>query len=315
MSENDDNHRGPMTVAFCGLGLMGSAMVRRLLLAGHRVRVWNRSPAKAQPLVERGGVRCDTPAQAAEGADAVLMCLYDADSVEAVVFGPDGIAQAAGLRWIADHSSIAPGATRAFAQRLQAQCDADWLDAPVSGGIGGAEAGTLAIMVGGEQRHWPQAVAAMQAYAGNVTHMGPAGSGQATKLCNQTIVATTVAAVAEALAFGQRNGVAVDKLAAALAGGWADSRPLQVFLPRMIEAQPQSIGALSTMLKDVDTVMANAAASGVPMAVTASVQQQLRAAAAQGLGEAELSAVVSLPWPERRESFLQQVERIRQGKQ
>ncbi|MDB5896520.1 MAG: 2-hydroxy-3-oxopropionate reductase [Ramlibacter sp.] len=303
-----------MNIAFCGLGLMGSAMVRRLLAAGHSVRVWNRSAAKADALVALGASRFDTPGQAAQGADAVLTCLYDADSVEAVVFGPDGIASATGLRWLADHSSISPAATRAFAQRLHELCGADWIDAPVSGGIGGAEAGTLAIMAGGPERHWEEVVAVLSAYGGNVTHMGAAGSGQATKLCNQTIVAATVAAVAEAVAFAARNGIALDKLAPALAGGWADSKPLQVFLPRMLQAQAQSIGALSTMLKDVDTVLANAAASGVTMTVTASVQQLLRRAQDQGLGEAELSAVVSVPWPERRDSFLGQLAQLREAR-
>ena len=185
-------------------------------------------------------------------------------------------------------------------------CGADWIDAPVSGGVAGVEAGTLAIMAGGAATHLAQASAAMRAYAGNVTHMGPSGAGQATKLCNQTIVATTVVAIAEALGFAERNGIDVDKLASALAGGWADSKPLQVFAPRMIRAQAQSIGALSTMLKDVDTVVAAAQKSGAPMPLTAGVQQMLRLASAMGLGEAELSAIIGVLLPERRAAFLQQ---------
>jgi 2-hydroxy-3-oxopropionate reductase len=216
------------------------------------------------------------------------------------------VAQARGLKWLADHSSIPPDATRILAQRLAAGCGADWIDAPVSGGVPGVEAGTLAVMAGGPATHFEQAAAVMRAYAGNVTHMGPSGAGQATKLCNQTIVAATVVAIAEAIGFAERNGIDVDKLATALAGGWADSRPLQVFAPRMIRAQAQSIGALATMLKDVDTVIAAAQKSGAPMPLTAGVQQTLRIAAAMGLGEAELSAVISVMLPQRRDSFLQQ---------
>jgi 3-hydroxyisobutyrate dehydrogenase-like beta-hydroxyacid dehydrogenase len=278
-----------MKLAFCGLGLMGAPMVRRLLAAGHGVKVWNRSPDKLTPLLALGAEAARTPVEAASGVDGVLMCLFDARAVEAVVFGADGLAQAQGLPWLVDHSSIDPAATRVLAQRLKDASGADWIDAPVSGGVPGVEAGTLAIMAGGAATHLPQARAAMQAYAGNVTHMGASGAGQATKLCNQTIVATTISAIAEALA-----------------GGWADSRPLQVFAPRMIEAQQHSIGALSTMLKDIDTVMANAQKSGAPMPVTASVQQMLRVAAAMGLGEAELSAVISVVQPERRDDFLPQ---------
>lgn len=141
--------------------------------------------------------------------------------------------------------------------------------------------------------------------------MGPSGTGQATKLCNQTIVAATIAAIAEAVGFAERSGIDVHKLAAALAGGWADSKPLQVFVPRMVTPQPESIGALSTMLKDVDTVLAAAQKSGAPMPVTASVQQMLRMASAMGLGQAELSAIVSVVLPERRDDFLQSARHVR----
>ncbi len=293
-----------MKLGFCGLGLMGTPMVRRLLAAGHEVHVWNRSPAKAAHLAALGARIASTPAEAASGVEGVLMCLYDAAAVESVVFGPDGVAQAKGLAWLVDHSSIPPDTTRLLAERLAATNGADWLDAPVSGGVVGVEAGTLAVMLGGSAKHLAPACQAMRAYAGNITHMGPSGTGQATKLCNQTIVAATIAAIAEAVGFAERSGIDVHKLAAALAGGWADSKPLQVFVPRMVAPQAQSIGALSTMLKDVDTVLAAAQKSGAPMPVTASVQQMLRIASAMGLGQAELSAIVSVVLPERRDAFL-----------
>lgn len=296
-----------MKLGFCGLGLMGAAMVQRLLKAGHEVKVWNRSREKAEPLAAFGAQIVSSPREAAEGVDGVLMCLFDAKASEAVVFGPEGVAQAAGLKWLADHSSIDPEATRGLAARLAQSCGADWIDAPVSGGVPGVEAGTLAIMTGGSDTHMPQAAQAMRAYAGNITHMGPSGAGQATKLCNQAIVATSIVALAEAIGFAQRNHIDVNKLASALAGGWADSKPLQIFAPRMIEAQDRSIGALSTMLKDIDTLIANAQQSGAPMPVAASVQQMLRVASAMGLGQAEVSAVVSVVMPEQREAFLRQI--------
>lgn len=298
----------PLRVAFCGLGLMGAPMVRRLLAAGHHVTVWNRSPDKAAPLLAAGAHAAATPVAAAQGADAVLLCVYDAAAVEAVVFGPHGLAGTPGLRWLADHSSIPPEVTRAFAQRLKEASGADWIDAPVSGGIAGVEAGTLAVMAGGAADAVAQAAHAMAAYAGRVTRMGEAGAGQATKLCNQTIVATTVLAIAEAVAFAQKSGIEVDRLAEALAGGWADSKPLQVFVPRMAQAHAQSIGALSTMLKDVDTVCAGAQRFDQAMPLAATVQQMLRIASGMGLGEAELSAVISVLQPQRRDEFMVQVK-------
>jgi len=296
-----------MKVAFCGLGLMGAPMVRRLLGAGHEVVVWNRSPGKAAALVAAGAREEKTPAAAALGADAVLMCVYDAPAVEAVVFGADGLAGTRGLRWIADHSSIPPDVTRGYAGRLRAACGAEWIDAPVSGGVGGVEAGTLAVMCGGDEAAFSAASGVMRAYAGRVTRMGGSGAGQATKLCNQTIVATTVLGIAEAVSFARRNGIDVSRLAEALEGGWADSKPLQVFVPRMAQAHAQSIGALSTMLKDVDTIFAAAQQSNLAMPVTEAVQQVLRMAAGMGLAQAELSAVVCVSEPERLAEYRAQV--------
>jgi 3-hydroxyisobutyrate dehydrogenase-like beta-hydroxyacid dehydrogenase len=292
-----------MKLAFCGLGLMGEPMVKRLLAAGHMVHVWNRTPAKAQTLIELGAQWCDTPAQAASDVDGVFMCLLNTAAVEQVVFGPKGLVHARNLRWLVDHSSVPPEQTRAWSQRLHLACQADWLDAPVSGGVMGVQTGTLAVMVGGPASPLDSASQAMSAYASNITHMGASGAGQATKLCNQTIVASTVAAIAEAVGLAHRNGIDLNQLAKALQGGWADSKPLQVFVPRMVTPSQPSIGALSTMLKDVDTVMQVAQSSGTPMPVMATVQQQLRAAQAAGLGEAELSALICLVWPEQRQAF------------
>ena len=292
-----------MKLAFCGLGLMGEPMVKRLLAAGHTVKVWNRTPAKAQALTALGAQWCDTPAQAASDVDGVFMCLLNTAAVEQVVFGPEGIVHARNLRWLVDHSSVPPEQTRAWSQRLHLACQADWLDAPVSGGVMGVQMGTLAVMVGGPASPLDSASQAMRAYASNITHMGGSGAGQATKLCNQTIVASTVAAIAEAVGLAHRNGIDLNQLAKALQGGWADSKPLQVFMPRMISPSQPSIGALSTMLKDVDTVMQVAQISGAPMPVMATVQQQLRAAQAAGLGEAELSALICLVWPDQRSAF------------
>jgi 2-hydroxy-3-oxopropionate reductase len=292
-----------MKLAFCGLGLMGEPMVKRLLSAGHAVHVWNRTPAKANALIELGAKWCDTPSQAASDVDGVFMCLLNTQAVEDVVFGSEGIVHARNLQWLVDHSSVPPEQTRAWSQRLLLACQADWIDAPVSGGVAGVQTGNLAVMVGGPASRLESASQAMRAYASNITHMGDSGAGQATKLCNQTIVASTVAAIAEAVGLAHRNGIDLNQLAKALQGGWADSKPLQVFVPRMVTPTQPSIGALSTMLKDVDTVMQVAQSTGAPMPVMATVQQQLRAAQAAGLGEAELSALICLVWPEQRPAF------------
>ncbi|AUL15877.1 NAD(P)-dependent oxidoreductase [Bordetella bronchiseptica] len=286
------------TLAFCGAGLMGAPMIRRLLAAGHRVRVWNRSAAKAQALAADGAVVCATPAEAAAGAQAVLLCLTDLAAVQATLFGPHGVAEVAG-GLLVDHSSIEPDATRALAARLLEASGRVWIDAPVSGGVAGAQAGTLSILAGGPAAAIEAARPWLRAYAGRVTRLGDTGAGQIGKLCNQTIVATTVNAIAEAVALARHNGIDAAALDTALAGGWADSVLLRIFVPRMTAPVDQPLGALQTMLKDLENVAALAAASGTQLRGLQGVLDSYRTAAARGLGPGDLSDIVRVAWPER----------------
>ncbi|WP_118181382.1 NAD(P)-dependent oxidoreductase [Paraburkholderia phosphatilytica] len=297
-----------MELGFCGPGLMGAAMIRHLLRAGHSVQVWNRTRDKAEALEADGARVANTPAELAARAEIVLLCVADAAAVEAVVFGAqgllaDGAENAAGgparkLRRIVDHSSIPPSATRALAKRAAA-AGVGWVDAPVSGGVGGAQAGTLAVMAGGTAEDVAAVTPAIDAYAARITHMGAVGSGQTTKLCNQAIVTATVAAIAEAVTLADRSGIDPSLLTEALAGGWADSVLLQTFVPRMTQPAMKPIGALRTFQKDVDTIAAAAAETGAPMPVSSTVQQVLRLGAAMGLAEADLSAFIDVLQPQR----------------
>lgn len=305
-----------MEIGFCGPGLMGAPMIRHLLRAGHTVHVWNRTRAKAERLVADGAQVVDTPRELAARCEAVLLCVADAAAVEETVFGAEGLlsgrdAPAPGrVRWIVDHSSIAPAATRALAQRaaafaaslasfIAAHESADtpsigWVDAPVSGGVAGATAGTLAVMVGGAEADVEAVKPLLSAYAARVTHMGAVGAGQTAKLCNQTIVTATLAAIAEAVSLAQRSGLDAARLTEGLAGGWADSVLLQIFVPRMTQTGLAPIGAFRTFQKDIDTVAATAYETGTPMPVSSTVQQLLRLGAAMGLGEADLSAFIDV---------------------
>lgn len=292
-------------LGFCGPGLMGAPMIRHLLRVGHAVQVWNRTPAKAEALAADGARVAATPRELAQGADVVLLCVADAAAVESVVFGADGLlderAGSAGrsrVRRIVDHSSIPPDATRALAARAAA-LGVGWVDAPVSGGVGGAQAGTLAIMAGGADTDVAAVAPILAAYAARVTHMGAAGAGQTTKLCNQAIVTATVAAIAEAVSLARRSGIDAAKLPEALAGGWADSVLLRTFVPRMTQDGLAPIGALKTFQKDVDTVAAAAQQTGTPMPVAGTVQQLLRLAAAMGLAEADFSGFIDVLQTER----------------
>ncbi|NIE63769.1 NAD(P)-dependent oxidoreductase [Burkholderia sp. Ax-1719] len=291
-------------LGFCGPGLMGAPMIRHLLGAGQAVHVWNRSRAKADALVSDGAQVVDTPAALAQCADVVLLCVADGAAVEQTVFGENGLLSgsvngAKRVRRIVDHSSIPPELTRALAARAAA-LGVGWVDAPVSGGVGGAQAGTLAVMAGGEARDVEAVAPILAAYSARVTHMGAAGAGQTTKLCNQAIVTATVAAIAEAVGLARRSGIDAAKLPEALSGGWADSTLLRTFVPRMTQDGLAPIGALKTFQKDVDTVAAAAQQTGTPMPVAGTVQQILRLGAAMGLDQADLSGFVDVLQTPRR---------------
>jgi len=287
-------------LGFCGPGLMGAPMIRHLLAAGHRVGVWNRTRAKAEVLAAEGASVAETPRALAAQVETVMLCVLDARAVGDVVFGPDGLlsgdAGARRLRRIVDHSSIPPGVTRAYAQRA-AEAGVGWVDAPVSGGVPGAQAGTLAVMAGGSIADLDAVRSLIDTYASRITHMGDAGAGQTAKLCNQAIVTATVTAIAEAVGLAQASGIDAARLAQALAGGWADSVLLQTFVPRMTSGGHAPIGALGTFQKDVDAIADAARETGAVMPVSATVQQVLRLGAAIGLANADFAAFIDIVRP------------------
>jgi len=279
--------------AYLGLGLMGAPMARRLAEAGRLRAVWNRDPAKAAAFGQTASVAA-TPAEAVRGAKVVCLCLTDDRAVEAVLFGPAGAAEtmSAGTL-VVDFSTQGVVSTRAFAARL-AERDIAWLDAPVSGGVAGAEAGSLVVFAGGDGPALSQAQDLLGLVSRRVTHMGPVGAGQAAKLCNQLIVSANLVAIAEAMALGARLGMNVTTLPSALEGGFADSTPLRIFGPRMASgvAEPK-LGAIGTMLKDVEAIC-RAAPPGVDLDLLATVRATYQEAERRGWSDQDLSHLARL---------------------
>ncbi|MGE4014564.1 MAG: NAD(P)-dependent oxidoreductase, partial [Alphaproteobacteria bacterium] len=265
-------------VGYIGLGLMGGPMSLRLLGAGYTVNVWNRSSDKMVKIVAAGAVPQTSPAAVAKASQFVFMCLTDTKAVEDVVFGKDGIASVPGAgKILCDFSSMRPDATQEFGNRLKLANGMGWVDAPVSGGVPGAEQGTLAIMAGGEAADVEQVRPAVMAMAQRFTHMGPAGAGQVTKLCNQIIVSSNMLTIAEAIAFAQKAGIAAERLPEALKGGFADSTPLQLLAPRFAKQQyDPPLGQLYTMVKDLATVRDTARKNGAPIPMVALVAEMMQ---------------------------------------
>lgn len=269
-------------LGYLGLGMMGFPMSRRLIKAGHDVTVWNRSAAKTVALVEAGAKAAACPRDVASASGIIFMCLTDAAAVEAVVFGRDGVAETPGAgKLVVDFSSIHPDAARGIAARLQAANGMGWIDAPVSGGTMGAEEGTLAVMAGGDAADIERVRPYVLSMARRLTPMGPTGAGQTAKLCNQVIVGCAMAVLAEATRLAVNAGIDAGRLPEALAGGFADSIPLQLFVPRMVQGiHSPPLGHIATMLKDLDTVVDVARTTSSPVPMSALAAQLFRLAKA-----------------------------------
>jgi len=284
------------SLGFAGIGLMGLPMCRRLLAAGYPLTVWNRNPAKCAPLVEAGARQVATAAELCQHADAVMLCLADTSVVREVVFGPGGIASGAKSgQLLVDFSSLEPTATREMASALAAQCGMNWLDAPVSGGVVGAEAGSLAIMVGGAAADLERVKPILLNLGQRVTHMGSVGAGQVTKACNQMIVACNALVIAEVVALAERSGVDAGLIAEALAGGFADSRPLQILAPQMAESRFEPVKwHVRTLLKDLDTAVKFSREQGSSTPISGLAAQLMRLHGGQGFLEKDPSTLVQM---------------------
>jgi 3-hydroxyisobutyrate dehydrogenase-like beta-hydroxyacid dehydrogenase len=282
-------------IGFCGLGRMGEPMALRLLASGHSLRVWNRTLDKAYMMMAHGATACASPAELAADVDIAILCLADGAAVDDVVFGQDGLATAGHTpAFIVDHSTLSPAFTRALAERWRDKNGGVWIDAPVSGGTSGAQEGALAIMAGGEQADIDTVEPVLGSYASRLTRMGATGAGQATKLANQTIVASTIAAIAEATLLAQRSGIDAARLPDALRGGSADSVLLQTLQPRMLEAPVTASGTIRTLLKDLDAIGELSGHLAVTLPVVATVRTLLLKAVERGMGDEDLSQIIKV---------------------
>ena len=274
-------------LGFIGMGVMGAPMAGRLKRAGYPLTVWNRSRAKTAPLAAAGARVADTPAEVLRASDIVHLCVFDTAAVEEVSFGAGGLAGAGPAvgKLIVDHSSIAPDATRRIAERLQRESGASWVDAPVTGGVPGAEAGTLALMAGGTAGDVERLRPILAHVCQRLTHMGPVGAGQVTKLCNQMMVGGTMALVAEMLQVAANGGLEIDRLPECLAGGYADSTILQNFARPMARGEIAATGMITTLLKDLATACSFGQATAATMPMTALAAQLYRILYVDLLGE------------------------------
>lgn len=283
-----------LNLGFIGLGAMGRPMALNLLNAGYRLHVHARGAVRAEPLVAAGANLAESPVAVARAVEILFVNVSDDAAVQAVLFGQDGAA--AGMRpggVVVDMGTTSPAATREFAARV-ADAGVAWLDAPVSGGEAGAKAGTLSIMAGGDEAVFARVLPLFQVLGKNIVHVGATGAGQVVKACNQIAVSATLLGVAEALTFARKQGVDPERARAALLGGSAYSRILEVHGQRMLTREFTPGFRARLHQKDLGIVLDEAREKHVGLPGAAVAAQLLNALVAAGEGELDSSALVKV---------------------
>ena len=281
-------------MGFIGLGIMGKPMARNLLKAGYPLTVYNRSDGPVEELVAAGAVAAASPQAVAAEADIIVTIVTDTPDVRQVLLGENGAIHAIEQDSVViDMSTISPTATREMASIIQEK-GASMLDAPVSGGEGGAIAGTLSIMVGGEEVVFKRCLPVFETLGENIVHVGRCGAGQLTKLCNQIAVAVTNLAMSEALIFGAKSGLDLKKMQHAIQGGAAGSWQLSNLAPRVLERDFAPGFMVKLQQKDLRLVLQEADRLKLPLPATSLVHHLFHALESQGGGDEGTQALVKV---------------------
>jgi 2-hydroxy-3-oxopropionate reductase len=281
-------------IGYIGLGLMGKPIARNIMKAGFPLTVHNRSRAAVDELASEGAKPAHSPREVAEASDVVFTNLPDSPDVESVVLGPEGIIEGVrpGMIFI-DNSTIKPETARKIADML-AGVDVAALDAPVSGGDVGAQAGTLAIMVGGPEEAFKEALPIFQAMGKTITYVGESGAGQVAKACNQIMVAAQMVAMGELLLLAQKTGVDPKRVVDAIRGGAAQCWTLDVKPQRLFEGERGPGFKAHMQHKDLGIVMDTARAYGMPLPGTAVNMQLFESMLQLGMRDLDNSAVLAV---------------------
>jgi 3-hydroxyisobutyrate dehydrogenase len=272
------------TIGYIGMGIMGVPMSRNLLKAGFQVSVYNRTKAKAEPLVKEGATAYDSPADLAGNVDVVFTNVTDTPDVRAVLLGPGGVVESAreGLT-VVDNSTISPNETAEMAAELKKK-GVRYLDAPVSGGDIGAQQGTLTIMCGGEQGVFDDVKPMLEAMGKRVTLMGPVGMGQMTKLCNQIMCAVNMVACCEAISLAKKAGLDVHTMLDVVTAGAGGSWALSNLGPKIADGDMAPGFMVKLILKDLNLVEEASRSAELPIPGTVLATELFRASQANGGG-------------------------------
>ena len=281
-------------IGFIGLGIMGKPMAHNLLKAGYSLTVYNRSDGPVEELVAAGATAAASSQAVAANADVVVTIVTDTPDVQQVLLGENGVIHTVAQDAVViDMSTISPTATREIVRSIQEK-GASMLDAPVSGGEGGAIAGALSIMVGGEEAVFNRCLPIFETLGKNIVHVGQSGAGQLTKLCNQIAVAVTNLAMSEALIFGAKSGLDLKKMQHAIQGGAAGSWQLSNLAPRVLERDFAPGFMVKLQQKDLRLVLQEADRLKLSLPATSLVHHLFHALESQGAGDEGTQALVKV---------------------
>ena len=278
-----------ITIGFIGTGLMGLPMAKNILKSGFKLKAFNRSIEKAEPLKEFGAEISKSISDVVKDSDFIITMLTDDSAVDAITSSTDFLNNLKSGSTVIDMSSVKPTTATKYGNSLKSK-NINYLDAPVSGGTIGAEEASLAIMVGGEQSVFDNSFNILNAM-GNPTLVGPIGSGQVSKLANQIVVGVTIGAVAEAITLCEKAGADPVKLIKALSGGWADSKILQTHGKRMIDKDFSPKGKTSTHLKDMNNILECANSYNTHLPISNLVKEMYKTLVDNGHGNTDHSSL------------------------
>ena len=281
-------------VGFIGLGLMGQPMCLRLVQAGFTTTVWNRTKTKIQTLVDAGASAASSPAEVAANSDVVFLCLTDDAAVTEIVFGERGLVSGNPPQAIVDFSTIGLKAARNFGAELKDSHGVTYIDAPVTGGVVGAEKGALTIFAGGESAAVEDLMNILKHMATDIIYMGDCGTGQVTKICNQVMVMTTMVTMAEMIKLAENGGVAAQSLPEIFAAGFANSRILEVFGEQMASRDTALTGKLKVAQKDLDLILSLGRDTATSLPMSGIATQMVRLAIDKGLGEDDITQFIRI---------------------
>lgn len=275
-------------IGFIGLGLMGAPMAAHVLKQRGELWVWNRSPDKLVSLVDQGATPVNSPREMAGKVDVIALCITDVQAVQHVLWGADGVMASSkkGLILI-DHSTLAPPEAIMFKQRADLHA-MHYLDAPVTGSVPGAVNGTLSVFVGGDETIYHSISSVLSAYGKRLCYMGPSGSGQATKMCNQVMLHNTICATFETLHFAKQQGLDVEKCFSALEDSLIDSKAWRIFGGAAIQAEPARLAHVRDVMKDIRSVQATAREAHSPLYLYDVVAELVQQLMGQGLAAEDI---------------------------